>query len=73
MHRQQLALLAQTRLPAFEQQVTDVQQLQQPGIGQWLDPTTQMQGLAAQTVKVQVKQLPLPICGCALDGEAAVR
>ncbi|MNW02481.1 hypothetical protein D3C71_1982760 [compost metagenome] len=25
VHRQQLALLAQTRLPAFEQQVTDVQ------------------------------------------------
>ncbi|MNX66300.1 hypothetical protein D3C86_973890 [compost metagenome] len=61
LRRQQLTLIAQARLPAFEQQVADVQQLQQPGIGQRLDPAAQMKGLAAEAVKVQVQLLPLPI------------
>ncbi|MNT48526.1 hypothetical protein D3C72_1853100 [compost metagenome] len=70
--REQLALLAQARLPAFQQQVADVQQLQQPGVRHRLHPATQVQGRAVEAVEIQVQELALPIGGSALDGEAAM-
>jgi hypothetical protein len=72
LRREQLALLAQARLSAFKQQVADVQQLQQPGVGHWLDPATQVQGRAAEAVEIQVQKLTPPIGGGTLDGEAAM-
>ncbi|MNL01650.1 hypothetical protein D3C87_1221260 [compost metagenome] len=72
VHREQLALLTQTRLAAVNQQVTDVQQLQEPGIGLGLNPAAQVQRLAAEAVKIQIQILPLPISGHALDHQAAM-
>ncbi|MNR09970.1 hypothetical protein D3C85_1261960 [compost metagenome] len=72
LHGQPLALLAVVRLPPLQQQVTDVQQLQQPGIAQGLYPAAQMQRGTVQSVEVQVQVLALPISGRAFDGQAAV-
>src|SRR5690606_36225286 len=71
--RERLAVFAAARLPAFVQQVADVQQLQQPGIGQRLHPAAQVQGLSAEAVEVQVQTLSLPVGRRACDDEAAVR
>ncbi|MNI77167.1 hypothetical protein D3C73_1334440 [compost metagenome] len=59
-------------MPAFKQQIANVQQLQQPGVSHRLNPATQVQGLAAEAVEIQVEELALPIGGSPLKDEAAM-
>lgn len=67
-----LAGLAVVRLLPFEQQVSDVEQLQQPAITQRLHPTTQLQRLIIHAGEVEIEQLPVPVSRLTFNGQQAL-